>query len=383
MNQRPARRFSLAGPLLALLLASPMAAQPPCDSLHTIPFTYSDLGGYMYGFSILNPDTNISINMSEWAFLGEGHMANSYGQTATNLFPGAASYLVCLRTDLWGDQTDWCESVYCELVEVPVDPACTGLVADFTITLEGDSIRFVDLSSGPGGTPIQTWHWDLGDGSSSDTTSPLHLYPGNGPYKACLTVSNGPCTATACNWIYTGPPNVPCAVLLQPSIDVLQYRQVIAAYDRSITSGMHSSLIWDFGDGSTGTGNPALHAYVAEGTYQVCGETTLWGPLTQDTCMAHACEVVQTWSALGIGQPQVQGTIRAWPIPFQDVLTVEHDGRFAVWELFDLVGARQLKGRLDGSGSLSIPGAMLTPGSYLLRLSGPGGARTLPVMKAP
>ncbi len=39
-----------------------------------------------------------------------------------------------------------------------------------------------------------TWSWDFGDGATSGTYSPVHVYSATGSYTARLTVSNGSCT---------------------------------------------------------------------------------------------------------------------------------------------------------------------------------------------
>ena len=49
-----------------------------------------------------------------------------------------------------------------------------------------------------------SWSWDFGDGSFSSDTSPTHLFPKNGKYIVCLTVSNQYGTNTACDTLYIG-----------------------------------------------------------------------------------------------------------------------------------------------------------------------------------
>jgi hypothetical protein len=54
--------------------------------------------------------------------------------------------------------------------------------------------------------------------------------------------------------------------------------------DVSFTArGQSGDCTWDFGDGTTGTGNPVEHVYAADGTYDVtatCGATVLSRTLT-------------------------------------------------------------------------------------------------------
>lgn len=67
--------------------------------------------------------------------------------------------------------------------------------AAFDTASSGFTYSFSDLSTG-GAT---TWLWDFGDGSSSTSQNPSHLYTSNGPQTVCLTAgnSNG-CTDSVC-----------------------------------------------------------------------------------------------------------------------------------------------------------------------------------------
>lgn len=61
--------------------------------------------------------------------------------------------------------------------------------ADSTLTVE-----FADNSS----YEPAAWHWDFGDGGTSQDTSPVHVFPAQGDYLVCLTVSNTYAADTVC-----------------------------------------------------------------------------------------------------------------------------------------------------------------------------------------
>ena len=61
-------------------------------------------------------------------------------------------------------------------------------------------IIFNDLSSYE---PLD-WHWDFGDLSISQDTSPVHKYDSAGIYQVCLTVSNQYSSDTYCQTLYLG-----------------------------------------------------------------------------------------------------------------------------------------------------------------------------------
>lgn len=59
---------------------------------------------------------------------------------------------------------------------------------------------FQDLSS----YEPEEWFWTFGDGFTSESVSPTHIYNGDGAYEVCLTVSNANGSHTACDTLYLG-----------------------------------------------------------------------------------------------------------------------------------------------------------------------------------
>jgi gliding motility-associated-like protein len=70
--------------------------------------------------------------------------------------------------------------------------------ADFNITgnicVDRYTRKFNDLSDF-GASVSKTWHWDFGDGQTSDQPSPSHTYASTGLYTITLTIDNGNCTS--------------------------------------------------------------------------------------------------------------------------------------------------------------------------------------------
>jgi len=58
------------------------------------------------------------------------------------------------------------------------------------------TIRFIDLSF----YNPTSWHWDFGNGSTSDEANPVHTYE-PGLYQVCLTVSNSFSSDSTCHWV--------------------------------------------------------------------------------------------------------------------------------------------------------------------------------------
>lgn len=371
---------SVCAALLNLVSGLKLHAQPlPCDSLNTTTFSYADLGGYLYSFVPTDP-AGMSTFSTEWAFLGEDFSEFSFLQQVQVAFPSEGNYLVCLRAVLLDDQQAACTSIHCELVPLPVDSLCSGLQPAFTIGVQGGAITFIDQTAST--EPVQSFTWDFGDGSGSTEVAPDHVYSGMGPYQVCMTVTTANCTATACNWIYLGPADVPCDTLLHASVGVIQFERTVAVFDQSVTSGMNSSVHWQFGDGDTASGSPVTHTYAEDGDFNICGSVALWGTLTTDTCTAQACLWVSTvQNSAAVDQATSRRTLRAFPVPFRDKLTIEGGAPGARWTLMDVLGCIHAWGIVPVNGVFPIKEKELPSGVYFIRVASWSGAADLRVIK--
>lgn len=124
------------------------------------------------------------------------------------------------------------------------------------------NVRFIDTSMG---SPT-SWLWNFGDGQTSTDQNPTHLYTAGGSYTVSLTVKNkfGEDTKIVSNLIDVGQ---------GPKVDfsadktVVNVGRIIRFTDLSTNSP--TDWKWDFGDGTTGTGQNPDHAYRAIGVYDV------------------------------------------------------------------------------------------------------------------
>ena len=123
-------------------------------------------------------------------------------------------------------------------------------------------VHFIDQSTG-----IPTsWLWDFGDGQTSGEQNPKHLYTSAGVYTVKLTAKNnfGQDSRVRADLITVG--NTP-AVDFAADKTTVGVGRVITFTDLSANSP--TNWVWDFGDGTTGTGPKPDHAYRAVGTYDV------------------------------------------------------------------------------------------------------------------
>jgi PKD repeat protein len=123
-------------------------------------------------------------------------------------------------------------------------------------------VQFVDQSAN---LPT-SWEWDFGDGQTSGAQNPKHTYVNEGTYTVSLKVRNnfGEDIKVRSNLI---------AVNKSPAVDFSADRTTIGVGGRvtftDLSMNTPTSWVWDFGDGTTGTGAKPDHVYRTTGVYDV------------------------------------------------------------------------------------------------------------------
>lgn len=123
-------------------------------------------------------------------------------------------------------------------------------------------VQFLDQS---GNVPT-SWEWDFGDGQTSSAQNPKHTYVNEGIYTVRLKVRNafGEDTKVRSSLI---------EVSRSPAVDFMADLTTVGAGRRvtfsDLSSNSPTSWVWDFGDGSTGTGQNPDHVYRTTGVYDV------------------------------------------------------------------------------------------------------------------
>ncbi len=196
---------------------------------------------------------------------GDGSTQSGNGivsYTYTN--PGV--YNVCMT------ETDTMGVVLCtSCLAVNVLTNATSCQANFTYTHTGLNAYFINQSvANPAlGAPV-TYAWDFGDGSTSSSAFPNHIYSNYGVYNVCLTVSSPNCTTTFCDSVLidtiTNPNGSPCnAQFVFTQNGPYQISAVVLYASNAL------SYSWNFGDGSPLVNQLfTSHQYANPGTYNVC-----------------------------------------------------------------------------------------------------------------
>lgn len=152
-----------------------------CTASDTLELTV--LPGADADFSYTQNDLQVSFtDLSQnaqavgWEF-GDNNYSNQASPTHTYAAPG--TYLVCLvAMDSCGDDTT-CESIVV---------TCGAPTAGFDFQTIGMQVDFTDTSNSA--ATITDWHWDFGDGDTSNVQNPSHNYQFPGSYQVCLEVED-------------------------------------------------------------------------------------------------------------------------------------------------------------------------------------------------
>ncbi len=132
----------------------------------------------------------------------------------------------------------------------------------------GTPIQFNGTASSDPEGAIVLYHWSFGDGATATGPTPTHTYTVHGTYTVTLTLTDAcgvmtSCTATAeilatpvcdAGGPYYGVPGIP-----------VQFDGT-GSHDPDGTIVLY---LWDFGDGSTGTGPTPVHNYPDPSSYDV------------------------------------------------------------------------------------------------------------------
>jgi len=146
-------------------------------------------------------------------------------------------------------------------------------VADFSFSPQQptdlDTITFADQSTDEDGE-IVAWHWDFGDGTTSNEQNPTHKYADNGTYIVKLTVTDDKgATETAQKIIEVA--NVAPVAKFTYEPDKPKIREEIK-FNATLSFDDDGNIVnytWDFGDGNISYEINPTHAYIKAGTYNV------------------------------------------------------------------------------------------------------------------
>ena len=289
------------------------------------------------------------------------------------MYQNDGEYLVCLTVT----SEDSCVSNYCDVVSVKCQsPVPTSCEAQF-MTLSSDSCRtvvFTDLSSSS--VKMSEWHYDFGDGSTSKSQHPIHMYQNDGEYLVCLTItSEDSCVSNYCDVVSVKCQSpVPSSCQAQFSF-LADSCMTVSFTDASTTSAGASEWQYDFGDGATSESMNPTHNYQNDGYYNVCLTIK-----TQDSCVSTYCDTVQVSCASGVEWIKAAYT-KLYPNPVSSKLMIESEEKLLSYQITSLKGDLLGAGQLNAGQRQLISVDHLKQGMYFIHIQSSKGYQTLQFIK--
>jgi PKD repeat protein len=144
--------------------------------------------------------------------------------------------------------------------------------------------RFIDQSYGN----MVAWHWDFGDGQTSQEKNPMHFYArAKDTMNVCLTtISADSCISTFCMPLIVGERNNPYDCHTDFTVAVGKSLPPVYVFIPDSSKG-DLSCFWDFGDGSFSYEAIPSHKYEFGGYYTVCLQAT-----DKTGCTSYVCQTL-------------------------------------------------------------------------------------------
>lgn len=218
----------------------------PCLSAPSASFSTS---GITATRSFTYTGTTAGIDSLVWSF-GDG--SRTTGTSVSHAYTTTGSYAVCVTA------YNHCGSdVSCSTIAIPCLSAPTasyssiGTITTKTFTYTGTSVS------------IDSIVWKFGDGTRATGTTATHTYSTIGTFTACVYAYN-PCGVdTSCTTI-----SIPC--LVAPVASFTHSGIPVTTFNYTASTAGVDSIVWQFGDGSRGTGSTITHTYTAIDTVTAC-----------------------------------------------------------------------------------------------------------------
>lgn len=228
----------------------------------------------------------------EWDF-GDGASttASRDNKVVTHTYVDAGVYI----TRLVVRDDDWTDSNFAQMTSqlVSVTGAATG---NGTVTFtygDGGSpgSNGTSNSTGDGNTTTGDVYWDFGDGDYAEGPTVTHTYDSDGVYVVTLIITDA-WGAISVHTILVTVLNSPPTAEAGSDVTGTEDAGLSFTGSGSDPGGGPVTYSWDFGDGSTASGQTVVHGFTMAGTYTVTLTVSDADGLTAiDTCTATVANV--------------------------------------------------------------------------------------------
>lgn len=245
---------------------------------------------------------------------------------------------------------------------------------DFQVNIEPEMLQgncgyqFHSLFGMPAGLQVIQYIWDFGDGTTSTDPSPIHYYTSPGAYSVTLTVlvinDDGECCARRTKIMVEAGDCDPCDLIHGLQIHPDYAGGMSATFTTNGPDSPNYVYLWDFGDGTTGSGHTVDHTYANPGGYSVtvriyyfnaadgvcCSYTTkiqmeIGKKKTADAAVPGTVTAPQNLSPIVVPIPEhlkerpSAGQLQIFPNPTNDSFTVTNEKRISRIDIVNMEGS--------------------------------------------
>lgn len=223
-----------------------------CENV-TAEFGFTtDISTLRVVFNDLSMGHGSTLTSWKWDF-GDG--VSSTDQNPTHIYPRLAPYTAVLT--VWNDCGKW-DSVH----KLVFNESCQPVHADFSYEPPSGTAPLTVTFTPTEPANTTTWHWDFGDGTISEMTSPApitHTYVKSGNYAVTLVATNECGSSdTKQGTVVVRCPDITADFTFQQFVDKQTKNLTVDFTDISYDSSNINKWRWDFGDGNSTVWNTTL-----------------------------------------------------------------------------------------------------------------------------
>jgi glucose/arabinose dehydrogenase/chitodextrinase len=240
------------------------SGQPPVASFTATP-NPTTVGATVTFDASASSDPDGRVVSYAWDF---GDLTLGSNQVTSHAYTSAGTYNVTLTVT---DNESFTDTAYRNVVVQPAPPGPQPPVARFVLSPSpvnpGATVTFNASTSTDSDGTIVSYAWNFGDSSPAGSgVTTTHAYSVRGIYTATLNVTDNQSLSSEATH-QVGVDLSPQAAFT--STPATLYIGVTVTFNGSTSTddGTIVSYAWTFGDGATGTGKVATHAYASKGAF--------------------------------------------------------------------------------------------------------------------
>ena len=246
-----------------------------------------------------------------------------------------------------------------------------GSIAD-SLACIGQPIIFQDLSNG---NP-SNWYWEFGDGNTSTSQNPSHVYMTSGAYSVKLIVSNGVVidsleVTNILNILKNPMASYSAISFIQQSFVPIQFTNLSqdAVY-----------YTWDFGDATISHNENPIHSYSGPGIYSVT--LSAYADSTVNICADTLVYQMLIEPTNSVTPSQVFSKVHSYPNPSYENFNIDLGKivKGGTYTITDAIGRIIRTNIIDNLQYLNID-IEKSPGLYLLIIQFDNNVETIQLIK--